>query len=419
MAVSHHILEVVGRPLLASVVEDCSAIIAGGVAICEEAGDVSLYLDPPETGWCALLCGGAPSDGQASRGASPRRPGRWLCHEDGCGLAQRCIRTRAPAEAICRGGRSLRAVPIVARDQVVGTIVYGYGPPRVAPRELPALAAMFEVELEQLRRAAPAETDTHQSETMLRAAMRHIETIALLLGELVERKGQEHERGRLRELFIATLGHDLRSPLSAIMLAADRIAAGEASADILGKRILHSGGRIARMIDELLDFTQLRLGGGAPLQAAEVDLRSLAEETVGELLVAHPQGTVEVSGLGRYLVSCDPNRIARVLGNLIGNALAHGEKGAPVDVRIARENREAVISVHNRGPPIAADLLPRIFEPFEHRETNRHPGGLGLGLYIAREIVEQHRGSIEVASTAGAGTTFVVRIPEGSRDARW
>ena len=303
-------------------------------------------------------------------------------------------------------------MPILAHGRVVGTIVFSYGALSTQPQRLPAIAAQYHVSIEALARCAAVEKDAGTPDSVMRAAKRHVETIALLLGEMVERRSQEYERERLRELFVGMLGHDLRGPLTAILMAgAQLVHKGEPGVD-LANRIVRSGERMRRMIEELLDFTHSRLGGGIPIHPSLIDLHALVEETVDEMRSAHPDATVEFFHHGVYMVICDPSRMAQVLDNLLGNALAHGAPGTPVEERIERDNNQAVIRVHNEGLPIPADLLAKIFDPFEHRETVRDPNGLGLGLYIAHEIVDRHHGTIEVSSSAGCGTTFVVRIPE-------
>jgi signal transduction histidine kinase len=118
--------------------------------------------------------------------------------------------------------------------------------------------------------------------------------------------------------------------------------------------------------------------------------------------VAHPAGV------------WDPERLAQAVGNLIGNALQHGEPGRPVTLRIAEEEGRAELSVHNHGPPIPPALLPSIFEPFQR---GLHPGALdgsvGLGLYIVRQVALSHGGEVRVRSVEGEGTTFTLELPLG------
>lgn len=219
-----------------------------------------------------------------------------------------------------------------------------------------------------------------------------------------------------RERFIGILGHDLRSPLGAISMAAQYLLA-HANLDDRSRnaaaRILRSSQRMARLISDLLDYTRARAGQEIPLTLAWTDLHDLARTTVEEWQFQLPEREVRLTSHMRSRVYCDPDRIAQVLSNLIGNALRHGAPDAPVDVCLEEKGDAVRIRVHNEGPPIPTSLLPFLFEPFRRGATG-DASGVGLGLFIARAITTAHGGNIEVQSEHGRGTTFVVLLPRQS-----
>lgn len=227
---------------------------------------------------------------------------------------------------------------------------------------------------------------------------------------------------RLNELFVAVLGHDLRTPLSAISLGAGillkRSALRPDDARAVA-RIASSADRIARMIGQVLDLTRSRMGGGIPVCPERLDLHELARKVVDELKLAHPEATFRLQREGDAWGRWDPDRLAQVLSNLGGNAVQHGEE-APVTVTVSGAPDAVSLSVHNSGPPIPAESVDTLFDAF--RGGTRTPAGssgLGLGLYITREIVRAHGGSILVRSSETLGTTFTVVLPRAaaSRDA--
>ena len=136
---------------------------------------------------------------------------------------------------------------------------------------------------------------------------------------------------------------------------------------------------------------------------------------IEELSVANPERIILLELRGREPFELDPVRIEQVLSNLIGNALVHGEAGAPIEVFVDVRDSEALLAVTNRGPEIPADRAASLFQPFTHGDSphagSSHPRGLGLGLYIVKQIVTAHGGTITVESSAALGTTFIVRLP--------
>lgn len=228
---------------------------------------------------------------------------------------------------------------------------------------------------------------------------------------------------RLNETFAAVLGHDLRSPLSAILNTGQLLALAPDDAARVRQaaaRIVDSGQRMSRMIEQLLDFARARLGEGFRIQPVDVDVGELGHRVVGEARArAGEEGTVDLIASGDLRAQVDPDRVAQVLSNLVGNALQHGADGS---VTISLDGGDPAwirIAVTNRGE-IPADLAEHLFDPFRsgtHARRGRAGGGLGLGLYIVQQIVRAHGGGIEVRSSPQAGTTFTVVLPRLARDA--
>jgi signal transduction histidine kinase len=221
-----------------------------------------------------------------------------------------------------------------------------------------------------------------------------------------------------RNLLIGVLAHDLRSPLGAVrlsgeyLLRTDRLQAGDLRA---ATRIVSSSARMARYIDDLLDFSQTLLGASLPITRVPVELVSLCTDVVDELRAAHPSATLDVELPDRLSGSWDAARLSQLLSNLVTNAVIHGEADSPVLVRLSATGAFATLEVHNKGEPIDAASLPTLFQPLMHSrpepQRQRGSSGLGLGLYIAREIALAHGGTLSVISEAETGTTFTARLP--------
>ncbi|MFC7551747.1 ATP-binding protein [Pseudoroseomonas wenyumeiae] len=223
----------------------------------------------------------------------------------------------------------------------------------------------------------------------------------------------EQESGGLREQFVAVLGHDLRNPLASIAAATrvlTRMPLPEAAHPIIGL-IQNSVGRMSGLIDNVMDFTRGRLGGGlslVPQEAAPV--RAMLEQVVAELRSAHPKRVIESNLDAVGVLRCDPGRIGQLLSNLVANALTHGAPDSPVRVE-ARMGPEAFeLSVANSGEPIPAAVMGQLFRPFFRAGAIRNAEGLGLGLYIADEIARAHGGTLSAASTSEE-TRFTFRMP--------
>lgn len=219
---------------------------------------------------------------------------------------------------------------------------------------------------------------------------------------------------RLNEMFTAVLGHDLRNPLSAILTAADllqRRSEDEAIRKTAG-RMLTSGKRMGRMIEDVLDLARARLAGGIPLRRGETDFGALVQRMVQEHQSASSRPAIEVFQEGDLVGDWDSDRLAQVASNLIGNALQHGDASAPVQLLLDGTHADAVcFSVKNQGV-IPTDIQPHLFDPFRGGAQRRgRTGGLGLGLYIVQQIIQAHHGTVEVDSSAPPYTVFRVSLP--------
>jgi PAS domain S-box-containing protein len=229
---------------------------------------------------------------------------------------------------------------------------------------------------------------------------------------LIERLSQTV---RLNELFAGVVGHDLRSPLSAIINTA-QLALQREDVEHLRKplrRVLSAGERMSRMIEQLLDFTRARSGGRIPVDPQPMDLGQVGRRVLDEVEDAHPERNVVVEMTGDLRGVWDPDRLAQVVSNLAGNAVQHGAPEARVSVCFdGRHPAHVVMRVANGGA-LPRDLVAGLFEPFRCAELRkRNAKGLGLGLYITQQIVLAHGGTIEASSSADdATTTFTVTLP--------
>ncbi|OJT27416.1 hypothetical protein BO221_05440 [Archangium sp. Cb G35] len=225
---------------------------------------------------------------------------------------------------------------------------------------------------------------------------------------------QAQEAVRVREDVVAIVSHDLRNPLNAISLSAtllEREAVNERTTRT-ARRITAAAERASGMIRDLLDFTQARVGGGIPIHPQPLDFHEHVRRVVEEVRLAWPGRRIDFQASGEGQGEADEGRLAQVVTNLVGNALQHSPPGTPVRVSTRGEDSSLLLEVHNEGPAITAELLPMLFEPYR-RGADAGPGrgSLGLGLYITRQIVLGHGGTVDVRSIPGDGTTFTVRLP--------
>jgi len=231
---------------------------------------------------------------------------------------------------------------------------------------------------------------------------------------------EQKRNWELRERVLGIIGHDLLNPLSAILMAASALRddpSPPGPARHAG-RILMSAHRIESIISGLLDLTQARFGGGIAITRAPTDAHALCRRILDELQAVNPGREIQFTPEGEADGRWDADRLEQVISNLVSNALQYGPANAAVEVDSRGTATDWTFSVHNSGDPIPTEVLPHIFDPFKRgrseAEVSRGRRNLGLGLFIARELVLAHQGTIEVTSTAGAGTWFVVRLPRAA-----
>jgi signal transduction histidine kinase len=240
-----------------------------------------------------------------------------------------------------------------------------------------------------------------------------------------------------QNLFLAILGHDLRNPLNTTLVAARMLMMAP---DILRQhasvaaQIQRSGMRMGRLLDDLIDYTRTHLGSALPMTLGAAHMGRICAAIVDEFRQANPDRRIayEVgnafdmaldSASSRQLDGVwDEGRISQAFSNLLGNALQHGACGEPVQITLRSLPAELELRVHNGGEPIAPEALPMIFDPMVRlaRTADHDPArqtSLGIGLYIARTIVEAHGGTITVSSSEHEGTTFAVHLPRWPPDA--
>jgi signal transduction histidine kinase len=266
----------------------------------------------------------------------------------------------------------------------------------------------------------------HGNVTLLERPVRVELLVSALRSALRARRRQYQMRDLLAELqravqlsdmFVSIVGHDLRTPLGAIKMSAETIVRlPDSQALRPAGRILSSADRMTRMIEQLLDFARVRQGHGIPLDPRASSLAEVCRAVVHEIEDAHPRAYLRVREAGRLVGEWDPDRLAQVVSNLVANAVQHGTGTAPIEVDLDGTTPEAVrVRVHNHGS-VPAIALPRLFEAFKGNEGLAHRAtgarnGLGLGLFIAREIARAHGGDITVRSSEAEGTTFEVVLP--------
>lgn len=241
---------------------------------------------------------------------------------------------------------------------------------------------------------------------------RHVEDQMLVVASRAE-LAELHETHELREQFIAVLGHDLRSPIAAIQGAARLLAREPQSARALTviELLQQTSGRMARLVDHLLDLARGRLAGGLDLtQDASRPLAATLDQVVAETRAAYPDRDVRALCTLDRPVPVDHARLAQLLANLLNNAVLHGAADQPIEVRAGLDEEGAFrLSVANGGAPIPVDVQTQLFRPY-YRGRGGNNQGLGLGLYIAAQIAHAHGGTLTVASDA-QGTLFTFRMP--------
>ncbi len=254
-----------------------------------------------------------------------------------------------------------------------------------------------------------------------------------LLRDVTLRRTTEDERARLvdemartmrfNDMLVGMVAHDLRGPLSAVLIAAQGVGAHVQDDGVQRNvaRIEQSTGRMSRIVEQLVDLTHARLDGQIPFRFRQSDLATIARQVSAETMAAHAGAVIAVAASADTHCNCDPERIAQVVSNLVANAVLHGTDVRAVGVTVDGGGPDVVrLTVANPGR-IAPETLPTLFNPFRRVRLDQPAGGrsqgLGLGLYIARRIVVGHGGQITVITAEAQGTVFCVELPRQAASA--
>lgn len=220
-----------------------------------------------------------------------------------------------------------------------------------------------------------------------------------------------------RDIFLAILGHDLRAPLQAVSMSTElllRKTALEGDALVCANNIKHGARHMAAMVSDLLELVRSRLGKSLPIEPASMDLATVTHEAIEQACAGDPESDPLIHVEGDTQGVWDAARLGQLLQNLIGNALQHGSNKRDVTVTLTGMPDSVRLTVHNYGVPIAEDAIGTIFDPLVRsadEELGQPSTSLGLGLFIVKEVVDAHRGTIEVSSSEAAGTLFTVVLP--------
>ena len=254
----------------------------------------------------------------------------------------------------------------------------------------------------------------HDRDRYERELLRSRERLQDLVTEATRHEAEAKDRAVFAEQMIGIVSHDLRNPLAAVHMAAAVLARGElspAQQRLIGS-ITRSTERATRLIADLLDFTQARLGTGLPVERRPIDLHETVAEAVDELRLLYPERTLEFRRTGGGACTADANRLIQLLGNLVSNAMSYGAAEAAVTVHATIEPASFAISVHNLGPSIAPETQATLFQPMTRGAPESSASrSVGLGLFIVHEIARAHGGTTFVRSTPEAGTTVGAAFP--------
>jgi len=298
-----------------------------------------------------------------------------------------------------RGPAALAALPLVAGGDAIGAMGIAFDDRRGFDEDDRAFLLAFA---------------HHCAQALDRARLFEAERRARLEAQ----RAEEAARRALdmRDRLMGIVGHDLRTPLAAIRMSLGllfrRNDLRPDQARALA-RIGSSAVRMTRIIRDLLDFSRLSSEGAIPVQLRPADVAAVVRRTVAELQAVHPEREIVVDAPRSAVARVDPDRIGQVVSNLVGNALQHGPPEASVRVTVEPAEGGVLIGVHNGGPAIRGDLS-ELFEPFRRGAAASEAGSAGLGLFIVREVLRAHGGSVSVVSTDEEGTTFTVRLPAPS-----
>ena len=216
-----------------------------------------------------------------------------------------------------------------------------------------------------------------------------------------------------RDRFLGMLGHDMRNPIQSISVCASLLAKQRLNDEqqVTLRRIMRSTHHLNRMVNDILDFARGRLGSPMPLSLTRTNLEALVRDEIDGIKNTHPEVAIHLDADGDTDGTWDAERLKQLISNLLLNAVQYGS-GERITVTAAGEQEAVVLEVHNEGVSIRPELITTIFDPLVRGDdSNEDRTGLGLGLFIVKEIVSAHHGTIAVDSVQNAGTTFTVRLP--------
>ncbi len=343
--------------------------------------------------------------------------GGALSLADGVGLddaSPRPIEGGLAAEAIDGGAVRLAAdpgAPFPAGTRLGAAAPFAVGGTRGALLVGTRGALLDEGALLLVRTAADRTGLLLERDRLARAAAEAVDSVRRAKEDI------EHRR-RAVDTILGIVGHDLRNPLGAIHMSAallQKRGGLEGWQARTVERMRSSAGRMARIIADLLTYTRTRLGSGIPVQLREADLGAVVARVVDELRAANADREIAVDAQGELGGWWDPDRLEQVASNLVSNAVDHGDPGTPVRVSLEGGHEDVVLTVANTGPGMPPEVLAHLFEPFSRPpdERSRKASGLGLGLYISREIVRGHGGEISARAVEGE-TVVTVKLPRGT-----
>jgi signal transduction histidine kinase/ActR/RegA family two-component response regulator len=417
--------DAVSPDLVQDAVRDYLDLLETSATVYERNGDYVHRSFSSE--WCRFL-------DAASRRLIPTednrvaaRSGQWHCHESCWEASRKAMETGKPVDMECKGGIRLHAVPIRAGSVPVGSMGFGYGDPPTDPDQLSKVAELYAVSVEDL--AERARQYSSRPPFIITQAKERARAAARLLGEIVQRRRLEQElQFRLRELaeadrrkdmFLATLAHELRNPLAPMRNALQvvKLAEGDPVRITVAREIMERQvTQMVRLVDDLLDVSRITRNK-LELRKAVVDLGAILEQAVEisrpvidaakhKLRVELPREPI--------LVEADSVKLAQVFLNLLNNAAKYMEPGGEIVLTASLQNDKAVVSVRDQGIGIAPEMLARVFDAFYQVDqlSSRTQGGLGVGLMLAQRLVNLHGGAVTARSEGvGKGAEFVVTLP--------
>ncbi|MBD2010111.1 HAMP domain-containing histidine kinase [Microcoleus vaginatus ZQ-A3] len=218
----------------------------------------------------------------------------------------------------------------------------------------------------------------------------------------------------IQELFMVTLTHDLRNPINVVKMGTQltlrRLERGDSHADVAA-RMLSAINRLDSMIQNLLDASRLRAGQSLKMEFEECDFVMLVQEVVEDLSFAYGDRFVVVSE-SEIRTYCSRKEIRRVIENLAINAVKYGAPSTPITLTLQQTETQISLTIHNEGDPIALDAQSILFQQFRRTICAEEQTGWGLGLFLAKNITEAHKGTLEVESAEGKGTSFIINLPK-------